>query len=49
MSLVLKIAGLLCWLIAAFASLLGAGAVNRVNNLVALGAFLFFLPDVLPL
>jgi len=38
---ILKIAGLICWLLAAFGV-----PVTRIN-LIAAGAFLFFLPDVL--
>ena len=45
--LILKILGLICWFMAAFATIIGV-TVTRVD-LIALGALLFFLPEVLPL
>ena len=47
MSLIFKIIGLICWFVAAFSALIGVN-VTRIN-LVAAGAFFFFLPDVIPL
>ena len=48
MTIVLKIAGLIAWLLGAFNTKIPATDRPWKIDLTALGLFLFFLPEVLP-